>query len=114
MRRFSLVLFLVAPVFFAGNGSLWAQKKPLDHDVYDGWQSVAAIQLSPDGRLLSYEVRPQEGDGTLYLKNLATGAELPLERLAFEDGEVGLLQVGDALVENLRDVGAAELTVITF
>ncbi len=80
MRRFSLVLFLVAPVFFAGNGSLWAQKKPLDHDVYDGWQSVAAIQLSPDGRLLSYEVRPQEGDGTLYLKNLATGAELAVPR----------------------------------
>ena len=80
MRRFSLVLFLVAPVFFAGTGSLWAQKKPLDHDVYDGWQSVAAIQLSPDGRLLSYEVRPQEGDGTLYLKNLATGAELAVPR----------------------------------
>ena len=41
-------------------------------------------------------------------------AEFPLERLALEDGEVGLLQVGDALVEDLGDVGAAELTVITF
>ena len=57
-----------------------AAQKPLDHDVYDGWQSVGAVQLSPDGRLLSYEIRPQEGDGTLYIRNLATGAELAVER----------------------------------
>ena len=67
-------------MFCAGSGSLWAQKKPLDHSVYDGWQSVRSVKLSPDGRLVSYEVAPQEGDGTLYFKNLATGAELAVER----------------------------------
>ena len=96
MRRFSLVLFLVAPVLLAGTGSLWAQKKPLDHDVYDGWQSVAAIQLSPDGRLLSYEVRPQEGDGTLYLKNLATGEQ---ETLTAKDA-------AEKIIAGLPPVGA--------
>ena len=60
--------------------TLLAQNKALDHDVYDGWQSVAAVQLSPDGRLLSYEIRPQEGDGTLYVKDLESGAEISVPR----------------------------------
>ena len=67
-------------MILAGTSPLRAQKKPLDHSVYDGWQSVSAIQLSPDGRLLSYEIKPQEGDGTLYLKDLSTGAELSVPR----------------------------------
>ena len=80
MKRLSLVLVLVAIVFCADGGSAWARKKPLDHSVYDGWQSVRAVRLSPDGRLLSYEVVPQEGDGILYVKNLQSGAELAVER----------------------------------
>ena len=80
MSRFTITLLSVAVVLFATNGSAWAQKKPLDHDVYDGWQSVRSVMLSPDGDLVSYEVTPQEGDGTLYLKNLKTGAELAVAR----------------------------------
>ena len=80
MSRFTITLLSVAVVLFATNGSAWAQKKPLDHDVYDGWQSVRSVMLTPDGDLVSYEVTPQEGDGTLYLKNLKTGAELAVER----------------------------------
>ncbi len=48
--------------------------------MYDGWQSVRTIKLSPDGSLLSYEIAPQEGDGTLYVRNLVTGAERAIER----------------------------------
>ena len=80
MSRFTITLLSVAVVLFATNGSVWAQKKPLDHDVYDGWQSVRSVMLTPDGDLVSYEVTPQEGDGTLYIKNLKTGAELAVER----------------------------------
>jgi len=43
-------------------------KKPLDHSVYDQWQSVANQRISPDGRYVLYQVKPQQGDGTLYLK----------------------------------------------
>lgn len=57
-----------------------AQKKPLDHSVYDSWQSVGSVALSPNGELLSYTVNPQQGDGTLYLKNLKTGQSLALPR----------------------------------
>jgi len=45
-----------------------AQKKPLDHSVYDRWQSVGSSILSPDGNVVAYEVNPQEGDGVLTLR----------------------------------------------
>ena len=80
MKRLVSILFSAAVVFCAGTGSAWAQKKPLDHSVYDGWQSVSAVQLTPDGRLVSYLVSPQEGDATLYFKNLESGASLAVPR----------------------------------
>ena len=60
--------------------ALQAQNKPLDHDVYDGWQSVRNVKISPDGKLLAWEVAPQEGDGTLYLRRLDSGAEISVPR----------------------------------
>ena len=82
MKRFQYILLFVAVVFCAAGGPARAQKKPLDHDVYDGWQSVRSVKLTPDGNLVSYEVNPQEGDGTLYIRNLQSGAELAVERRA--------------------------------
>lgn len=43
-------------------------KKPLDHSVYDGWNSVGPPVLSRDGRWLLYSVSPQVGDGTLFAR----------------------------------------------
>ena len=45
-----------------------APKKPLDHSVYDKWENVANPKISPNGRYVLYQVKPQQGDGTLYLK----------------------------------------------
>ncbi|UOR04707.1 prolyl oligopeptidase family serine peptidase [Hymenobacter aerilatus] len=45
-----------------------APKKPLDHSVYDQWQSVAGQRISHNGKYVLLQVRPQQGDGTLYLK----------------------------------------------
>lgn len=44
-----------------------AQKKPLDHSVYDAWQSAGSRMISNDGKWLGYYVDVQEGDGNLYL-----------------------------------------------
>ena len=60
-------IFLLAALF-ALSGALWAQKKPLDHDVYDSWQAVSGTVLSPSGKVISYAVNPQEGDGTLFIR----------------------------------------------
>lgn len=46
----------------------FAQKKPLDHSVYDSWQSVSESTISNDGKFISYMVNVQEGDGKLYIQ----------------------------------------------
>ena len=48
-----------------------AQKKPLDHDVYDSWQSVSGVTLSDDGSAMIWSVNPQEGDGTMFVRKYA-------------------------------------------
>lgn len=39
-----------------------AQKKPLNHDVYDDWKSVTNAEISKSGQYIVYTVSPQEGD----------------------------------------------------
>ena len=57
-----------------------AQKKPLDHTVYDQWQSIREVLLSNDGNWMSYTVAPQEGDNILYVKHLKTNQTIIIER----------------------------------
>jgi dienelactone hydrolase len=57
-----------------------AQKKPLDHTVYDQWQSIKDVVLSNDGNWMSYTVAPQEGDATLYVRHLKTNQIIKIER----------------------------------
>jgi dienelactone hydrolase len=45
-----------------------AQKKPLDHSVYDGWQNIGERGISNDGKYVFYTVNPQEGDGVLVIQ----------------------------------------------
>ncbi len=45
-----------------------AQKKPLDHSVYDGWQSIGERAISNDGKFVVYTITPQEGDATLVIQ----------------------------------------------
>ena len=75
MRKLILLPCLLLPL------ALQAQKKPLDHSVYDSWQSVSATSLSPKGNVLTYEVNPQEGDGTLYIQVMGKkGRQIAIER----------------------------------
>ena len=55
-------LLLCLPVFLS------AQKTPLDHTVYDGWQSINERVISNNGKYVAFTVNPQEGDGVLYIK----------------------------------------------
>ncbi|HKX30015.1 MAG TPA: hypothetical protein VJ302_20165, partial [Blastocatellia bacterium] len=52
-----------------------APKRPLTHGDYDRWRSIQGPQLSPDGRFLSYLLMPQDGDGEVVVRQLATGTE---------------------------------------
>ena len=57
-----------------------AQKKPLTHDVYDGWKAISGIALSNDGQWLAYTVAPQVGDNVVHVERTDTGADTALDR----------------------------------
>lgn len=50
--------------------TLFAQKKPIDHSVYDQWKSIQSPNVSKSGKFISYQIEPQEGDGLLQLKGV--------------------------------------------
>lgn len=50
-------------------------KRALSHQDYDAWRSIQGQQLSRDGKLLAYSLIPQDGDGEIVVRNLATGRE---------------------------------------
>ena len=64
MRYISTLLLFVISV------AVQAQKKPLDHSVYDNWQSIADRAISNDGKYVAYAINPQEGDGVLVVQSL--------------------------------------------
>ncbi|MBX2952362.1 MAG: S9 family peptidase [Leadbetterella sp.] len=57
-----------------------AQKKPLDHSVYDGWQALGTTAISKKGDKAFYVVAPQEGDAQLFLKTNTNETLLTLPR----------------------------------
>ncbi|TXH21845.1 MAG: S9 family peptidase [Chitinophagaceae bacterium] len=61
--------FILLCMLFIYTFNFAQSKKPLTHDVYDGWKSIGAKGISDDGSLLYYTIDPQEGDGVLYIKN---------------------------------------------
>ncbi|RZK50127.1 MAG: S9 family peptidase [Pedobacter sp.] len=68
-------------LFFALLASYgYAQKKPLDHNVYDTWEAVGAKQFSNDGNFAAYTINQQEGDGILYIHNTFSPQKLAISR----------------------------------
>ncbi len=55
-------------------------KKPLTHDVYDGWKKLDKPLISDNGIYISYEINPLKGDGWLHLQNPATNKHDSLYR----------------------------------
>ncbi|WP_231459388.1 prolyl oligopeptidase family serine peptidase [Pedobacter sp. Leaf132] len=72
-KRLTIFFLFVASYTFA-------QKKPLDHKVYDTWEAIGTKQLSNNGQLALYSVAQQEGDATLYITNLKSNSKLTIPR----------------------------------
>lgn len=49
--------------------SIVAQKKQLNHSVYDSWQSIGQKLISNDGKWVVYTIDPQEGDNELVIQS---------------------------------------------
>lgn len=43
------------------------EKKKIDHTVYDQWKAMKNAQVSDDGRIVTFEINPQSGDGKLFV-----------------------------------------------
>lgn len=75
-KKLTLLFLLFASVAYA-------QKRPLDHSVYDSWESVGAKQLTKNGLWAAYGVNPQEGDANLYLQETVTAQKIKVPRASF-------------------------------
>ena len=88
MKKFLFISLLsLVPAYLS------AQKKPLDHSVYDDWQSVSRTSVTKNGGYAIYSISPQEGDGTLTIANLKNGATSTVNRgynqqLSYDDSWV--------------------------
>lgn len=49
--------------------------RPLTHADFDSWRSITTPQLSRDGRWLAYSFMPQDANGDLVIREIATGKE---------------------------------------
>jgi dipeptidyl aminopeptidase/acylaminoacyl peptidase len=76
MQRYFLLSISILIIVNSG----WAQKKPLDHSVYDGWQRVGERVVSADGKWAAFTVDPQEGDGKLIVRSLQSVTQREFER----------------------------------
>ncbi len=50
-------------------------KRALTHHDYDSWRSIQAPQISRDGRFVAYAFMPQDGDGEIVVRNVASGTD---------------------------------------
>ena len=75
MYTLRLSRFLLVLVFALAGIAQTTAKRPLHHKDYDGWRAIQGQTLSHDGKFLAYSLFPEEGDGEIVVRNLATGKE---------------------------------------
>lgn len=78
MRKLFILTILVtgASITFAQK----ANKKPLNHSVYDNWQSIANERISDDGKWVVYVIKPQQADADLVITDVKNNHKLIVPR----------------------------------
>lgn len=56
------------------------QKKPLTHDVYDGWKDIPYKSITNDGNHAAFLINPQDGDGKITFYNFSTSRQDTVQR----------------------------------
>lgn len=72
------VLCCILLLFFSIN--IFAQKKPLDHSVYDQWESIGERKVSDNGKWVAYAKTVQEGDDEAVIEALDGSKRLLVPR----------------------------------
>jgi len=85
---------------------LYGQKKALDHDVYDEWQTVSKMKLTDNGNHVLYVVEPGQGDCNLVIKSLLDGREITVPRgqnpVVSSDGQWALFSIKPTFAETRK------------
>lgn len=74
----SRYIFTIALIFVFS--VVLSQKKPLDHSVYDGWESIGKRSISNDGKWIVYNINVQEGDDELVVQSADLSSKLVIPR----------------------------------
>jgi dipeptidyl aminopeptidase/acylaminoacyl peptidase len=78
MRK--LLLFTCLSIICFNVFAQKASKKPLDHTVFDGWQSISNERISNDGKWILYVIKPQQGDAELVITNAKNSTKIKIPR----------------------------------
>jgi dipeptidyl aminopeptidase/acylaminoacyl peptidase len=78
MKNLLLTLFALFAVCSVSAQN--TNKKPLDHSVYDGWQSIDNERISNNGEWVIYVIKPQAGDAGLVITNPGIRSKLRIAR----------------------------------
>ncbi|MCX6209481.1 MAG: prolyl oligopeptidase family serine peptidase [Bacteroidetes bacterium] len=73
MKKIISILLLIPIISFS-------QKKPLDHSVYDSWQSIGEKLISANGKFVAYTINLQEGDANLVIQSTTGNKLIEVER----------------------------------
>jgi dipeptidyl aminopeptidase/acylaminoacyl peptidase len=99
-RLFTSILLLLI-----GSNFLIAQKKVLDHTVYNSWNSLRNQNISSKGNFISYEINPHRGDGKITVYNVEKNTYIDLfkgRNATFSNNEKVLAYSIDAGYDTLR------------
>jgi dipeptidyl aminopeptidase/acylaminoacyl peptidase len=66
---------LLASMALAQQAAPAPAKRSITHQDYDSWRSISAQQISRDGKFVAYAYVPQDGDGEIIVRNIATGVD---------------------------------------
>lgn len=78
VMKYKMVGLLAASLMLL-SWSMGAQKRALNLSDLDDWKHVTKTRISNNGKTVSYEIRPQTGDGELVFVS-ANGAEVHVDR----------------------------------
>ena len=56
------------------------EKKPLDHSVYDKWETLGGYAITDNGEWISYYSNKEENDGKVVVMNLKSGKTIEVPR----------------------------------
>lgn len=60
--------------------TIFAQKPPINHSVYDEWKSLTGLKIHNNGDIATYTISEQEGDAELIIRTISNNKTISIPR----------------------------------